>query len=35
MLFFEVEKFPDPIIGSPDGVMGSLLSTIGAFSPIL
>ena len=33
--FFDVEKFPDPIAGSPQGVIGLLDSIIGGFSPIL
>ena len=34
-IFIDVEIFPDPIIGSPEGVVGSFVFTIGAFSPIL
>ena len=31
----EDELFPDPISGSPEGVIGLLLSILGEFSPIL
>ena len=30
-----MEKFPDPILGSPEGVIGSSVLTLGGASPIL